>query len=328
MGDSASKAALTVQDSPSGDGLKSLISAPLDEFITSEKFWELYEKQARAGVTMPFMGKLTGAGVSKHECRDLEAGSFEIDDVVNGGVFSQGEFNLRMRHKFDKDKKEWTTTMFDKSFADSEIKETITIRELSSPMRIEAWTNVVEQRDSSNVIAGIESAILSQVIKRAGVDSTPVCKDGAPASDGKTCALSEALDASISPDKFWALYVGLIKEGITKPGKTEHKCQDVDNNNFVIIDTFENGLVTYEKFTFDAAKDLLLSVTHENDESMSEFSAIASYNTKVLRDPLRVEFYKDVLSGRKTHTELLGVLQAAIDSCLSGAEPSSGSWFG
>uniref|UniRef100_A0A7S1Q0D6 Uncharacterized protein n=1 Tax=Alexandrium catenella TaxID=2925 RepID=A0A7S1Q0D6_ALECA len=319
MGDSSSKAALAVQDSPSCSGLKSVVSAPLDAFLQPERFWELYEKQARAGFTMSYMGSLTGGGVTSHDCKDLEDGSFEISDVVNGGMFGGGEMKLLMRHTFDKEKKEWSTKMFDKSFDDGELKETIHIKELSSPFRVEAWADVNAQRIGDAGVAAIETSLLGEVLKRAGKDGAIVCKESAEASDGKTCALSEALDASITPDQFWTLYIGFVKEGLQKPGLKEHKCEDIGDGNFVVVDTFDTGLVTHEKFVFDAAKDTLVSCTHENDATMSEASCIDSYHTKVLRDPLRVEFWKEVTPGRKTATNMVGVLGGGIDSCLNAA---------
>jgi len=313
-------------DSPSGSGLKSIVSGPLEEFLTSEKFWELYEKQARAGFTMSFMGGLTGAGVKSHEVTDLDDGGFQVQDVVKGGIF-HGDLSFLTRHTFDKEKKEWTTKVFDQSFDDSQLKETITIKEISSPFRIEAWTEVVERREAGAAVADILASILAQVVKRAGVTSgDPVCKEGVTSSDGKSCAVSEALDASIAPDQFWALYVGYIKEGLGKGGIKEHTVKELDGGNFEIIDTFES-LVTYENFVFDAEKDLLISYTHENDETLSEASCLDSYTSKVLREPLRVEFYKDARPGRKTPHQLHGIIQGAIDSCIKGAE-QSGSWFG
>jgi len=317
MGDSASKAPCAVVDSPSGSGLKSLVSGPLDELLTFEQFWEFCEKQARTGV----------AGAASHEVTDLDDGGFEVRDVLSGGLLQDFELKLFNRYKFDKEKKEWTTQVFDRSFDDSQLREVITIKELSSPMRIEAWTEVAKWREPGCNLVGVLSGILGQVLIRAGVDSgNPVCKEDVDSMDGKPCAVSEALDASITPDEFWALYVAFIKGGIGKGGIKEHRVKELDACNFMVIDSFD-GLVAYEKFAFDAGKDMLVSYTHENDEALSEASCIDSYTTKVHRDPLRVEFYKDVRPGRKTPCRLHRVIQEALDSCIKGTEERS-AWFG
>mmetsp|Transcript_103568 Transcript_103568/g.322722 ORF Transcript_103568/g.322722 Transcript_103568/m.322722 type:complete len:328 (+) Transcript_103568:82-1065(+) len=327
MGTGDSKTPFTVADSPSGGGVKSVVSAPLDGLVGPEEFWEIHARRARAGAGAAPEDREKGISVVSHTETDKEDGCFEVVNVLQGGPVGPAEVSFLARHRFDEERKEWSTQTFHAEFEDHALLHTTTVKELSSPFRIEAWMDVRPQRIAGFAEALILHCLITMVVERLGVkESVPGIKDSAEGSDRKPVMVTEAINSSIDPEHFWLEVVDLLK-GAIKPGITDHAVREIDGTNWVTVDTFPSGYVEVERFTYDPAKDLLVSQKYENDESMAEASLTETFTWHGLRDPLRLELHKDVAPGRKTPLQFLCLIQSAVDGCIAQAK-SSGAWFG
>mmetsp|Transcript_55170 Transcript_55170/g.124228 ORF Transcript_55170/g.124228 Transcript_55170/m.124228 type:complete len:331 (-) Transcript_55170:148-1140(-) len=330
MGDSASKAPCTVEESPSGNGLKSVVSAPLDEFMSGDRFWELYEKQSRAGFTMPMMGKLVGAGVKSHEVKDLPDGGFEVSDLINGGFFGPGEVRLLMRHTFDKDLQEWYSHRYMESFTEENLQEKSTIKLHSSPMRVEAWSDACATRTADRGVMSIAESVTKEVLRRAGASRTSLAftpEADSITTPGKKSCISEEIKDPLPPQMLLEHWVQYVKDGIVKSGKTEQRVEDLPHGNFVLVETFSNGSTVYEKVMVSEAEASCDTYLHEDDPKLTDVSNSESYHVRFHSDPLRVEFWREGRPGRKVSRQLLGIIQTSIDTSISEASGGS-SWFG
>jgi len=324
---SASKVQVSIGDSPGGGGLKSIITEPLEPHVSAEKFWELYEVECRAGAknAIPTMGSFTGAGVKRHEEKDVEGGGFQVEDELSGGLFGPSDIPVvRSKHKFNKDAQEWLTYIYAGSWEEKDLELVSHLKaHTASGFSLELYSEVQPgRRQAGPDQLGVLQLLLKLTLTKANASNTAPALQAdvdSPNGDGKV-VLSESLGDSVDPETFWNLWKEVIKEGFDKKDKTDHKVDEMPNGGFLVTDTFVGDYKTYELYEFDKEKSMLTSFTYENDEKRDDQVCSEKYVMRLLSNPMRMEFWRESMPGRKCLRQAAEMLQQSIDRVLAAAE--------
>jgi len=307
-----------------GGGLKSIVTEPLEPHITPEKFWELWEAECRAGAKteIPSIGAWTGAGVTRHEEKEIDGG-FEVEDECSGGMFGPSEIPvIRTKHTFDKAKGEWNMATYLGSWESKDLELTTRVRvQPDSGFSLEVYSEIEPGRrqSSQDQLKVLEFLLKAMLTKAKAANTAPALTADAdsPEGDGKV-VLSEDL-GDVDPDALWDHLTAVIKEGGFKKDITDHKVEDLPDGGFLVSDTF-GEYRTFEVYDFDKAKNILTSSTFENDEKRDPQANNECYRMRILKNPTRMELWRESVPGRKCMKQVAEMLQRSIDGVLAAAE--------
>jgi len=228
---------------------------------------------------------------------------------------------------FDKAKGEWNMATYLQSWDPKDLELTTRVRvQPDSGYALEVYSEVEPGRrqaseDQLKVLEFLLKAMLTKAHAAKGYagNTSPQLTANAesPEGDGKV-VLSEDL-GDVDPDALWDHLTAVIKEGGFKKDLTEHKVEDLPDGGFLVADTF-GEYRTFEVYKFDKEKNILTSSTFENDETRNDQANPERYRMRILKNPTRMELWRESVPGRKCMKQVAEMLQKSIDRVLAAAE--------
>mmetsp|Transcript_115740 Transcript_115740/g.338506 ORF Transcript_115740/g.338506 Transcript_115740/m.338506 type:complete len:297 (-) Transcript_115740:120-1010(-) len=249
-------------DSPSGDGLKSVLSEPI-EAITADEFWAILAMDLRNR-----HWAVPGAEAAPSR------GSGEGLVVLQADRFYEWVLSPELD--------EAEIYCFGTDATLSKLQSHGMLKVHRVPFRIEFWTLVFGQRDSGDRLKDVMTSLLRNMKSKAkcslNVDS--------PTGSGLKCVLSDPIvDATLSPDMFWKQ---------TKETLMKKAVKVLPDGGYVQMAATGNGILqshhTYTKHIFNDDVKEVVSYTY-NDVELSEESLEIVRHLRIHVKPYRLEMW-------------------------------------
>jgi len=299
-------------DSPTGDGLKSVVSDPIAT-MTADEFWSLFTMDLRSRHQPP----PETSGWDPPETENVEEGLFIVQPARGyEWWFIRGA-----------DEAECYSYCADAS--SSKLESRSTLRVHRDTFRIEFWSFVYGQRESGERLRRVMAKILQTMPSNAqcshDVDS--------PGGNGLKCVLSEPiLDSLLSPDQFWKQTKELIKRSAERILPDGGIVQKASSGGWEL---FQAEPLPYTKYIFHDAKWEIVSYTYSSSE-LSDRNLETVRHLRIHQRPYRLEMWMACADKRQAgHTEkqllmrILGpvleqvkLIEACPDSAADTAELS------
>mmetsp|Transcript_79911 Transcript_79911/g.185557 ORF Transcript_79911/g.185557 Transcript_79911/m.185557 type:complete len:337 (-) Transcript_79911:373-1383(-) len=284
-------------NSPSLDGLKSVLSEPI-EAMTPDEFWALFSMDLRSRHCPP----------PEEEKRAAESEGLL---VFQGGRI----YEWFLFHSLD----EAECYCYGSDSTLSKLESRGTLKVHRSPFRIEYWSLIYGQRESGDRLKAVMMKILRTMRSKAdcslNVDS--------PGNNGLKCVLSEPImDSILSPDMFWKQ----TKEFIKKKAEKVLPDGGIVQKAAAGWELFETQ-AAYTKHIFNESTKEIVSYTYK-DSDLSETSLETVRHLRIHVKPYRLEMWMASADKRQAgyteKEELLTLLEPVLEQAqLMEAYPNS-----
>jgi len=300
-------------DAPSvaNRGLKSAVSAPLDDLLGLDELWHGYVRQCKAG-----------AEVEQTSLRDFTA------------VREQEGGRITMRYHADRQKRLVYAETYGPKGGLFERRWTVFHQD---PLRLECWGEAPGERKSGkakamllqNVVDGVIAGVLAARRGEGSVSSRAEVHANVPSlnGSGQLSVLSEPLDALASFPALWDRWLDYHKR---LPGVAEVRRTDVtvaSESEFKVVATLDEQVLLSRDPSRAAREDGYRVVRYSlcrargtlYAETCGREGRVRERNFAVLhRNPLRLEWWGETPGERKFGAARGALLSAMLEAALPG----------